>query len=89
MINIRVDIAEHATSAAYTCKGFAARIIIGLSDPLFGTYMVVPGRVKRYRMTEVGFNAKEDFIARSSLVDAREVIKGKAEVVYGITPVTN
>jgi hypothetical protein len=40
-------------------------------------------------MTEVGFNAKEDFIARSSLVDARKFIKGIAEVVHGITPVTN
>jgi hypothetical protein len=40
-------------------------------------------------MTEIGFNSKENFIARSSLVDAREVIKGIAEVVHGITPVTN
>jgi hypothetical protein len=37
-------------------------------------------------MTEVGFSAKETFIARSSLV---EVIKGIAKVVHGITPVTN
>jgi hypothetical protein len=46
--------------------------------------MVVPGRVERYRMTEVGFNAEVIFIARSSLV-----IKGIAKVVHGIPPVTN
>jgi hypothetical protein len=40
-------------------------------------------------MTEIGFSAKENFIARSSLVDARKVIKGMAKVVHGITPVTN
>jgi hypothetical protein len=40
-------------------------------------------------MTEIGFSTKENFVARSSLVDARKVIKGIAEVVYGITPVTN
>jgi hypothetical protein len=51
--------------------------------------MVVPGRVKRYRITEIGFNAKENFIVRSSLVDARKVIKGIAKVVHGITPVTD
>jgi hypothetical protein len=89
MIDIRVGIAEYATRAAFTFKSLATRTILGYSDPLFGTYMVVPGRVKRYRMTEIGFNAKENFIARSSLVDARKVIKGIAEVVHGITPVTN
>jgi hypothetical protein len=47
--------------------------------------MAVPGSVERYRMTEIGFNAKEDFIAKSSLVDAREVIKGIAELVQGVT----
>jgi hypothetical protein len=56
---------------------------------LFGTYMVVPGRVERCRMTEIGFDSEDTFVARSSLVDARKVIKGIAEVVHGITPVTN
>jgi hypothetical protein len=51
--------------------------------------MVVPGRVKRCRMTEIVFNVKENSIARSSLVDALKVIKGIAKVVHGITPVTN
>jgi hypothetical protein len=51
--------------ASFTCKGFATRTI--KSDPLFGTYMVV----EQYRMTEVEFNAEENFVARSSLVDAR------------------
>jgi hypothetical protein len=50
--------------------------------------MVVPG-IERYRMTEIGFNSEENFVARSSLVDAREIIKGIAEVVHSITPVTN
>jgi hypothetical protein len=36
--------------------------------------MLVPGRVKRYRMTEVGFSAKESFFARLSLVDAQKVV---------------
>jgi hypothetical protein len=40
-------------------------------------------------MTEIGFDSKENFVARSSLVDARKVIKGKAEVVHSITPVTD
>jgi hypothetical protein len=51
--------------------------------------MVVPGRVERYRMAKVGFDSKEYFDARSSLVNTREVIKGVAEVVHGITPVMN
>jgi hypothetical protein len=37
-------------------------------------------------MTEIGFDSEETFVARSSLVDARKVIKGIAEVVHGITP---
>jgi hypothetical protein len=51
--------------------------------------MVVPGRVDRFRMTEIGLDSEENFIARSSLVDEREVIKGVAEVVQGVTPVSN
>jgi hypothetical protein len=38
-------------------------------------------------MIEIGF--EENFVVRSNLVDAREVIKGIAEVVHGIKPVTN
>jgi hypothetical protein len=51
--------------------------------------MIVPGRVERYRMTEIGFDFEGNFVARSSLVDVRKVMKGIAEVVHGITPVTN
>jgi hypothetical protein len=51
--------------------------------------VVVPGRVERYRMTEIAFDSEENFDARSSLVDARKVTKGIAEVVHVITPVTN
>jgi hypothetical protein len=51
--------------------------------------MVVPGRVELYRMTEVGFDSEENFIARSRLVDMWKVIEVIAEVVHGITPVTN
>jgi hypothetical protein len=50
--------------------------------------MVVPGRVERYRMTEIGFDSEENFAARSSLVDTRKVVKCIAEVVHGITPLT-
>jgi hypothetical protein len=77
MVDIRVGIAEHA------------RNILGGSDPLFGTYMVVPRRVERYRMTEIGFDSEENVVARLNLVDAREVVEGIAEVVHGVTPVTN
>jgi hypothetical protein len=38
-------------------------------------------------MTQIGFNSEENFVMRSSLVGAREVIKVIAEVVLGITPV--
>jgi hypothetical protein len=51
--------------------------------------MVVPGRVERYRMTEIGFDTKEIFVARSSLVDARKITEDIAEVNHGITSVTN
>jgi hypothetical protein len=40
-------------------------------------------------MAEIGFDSEETFVARSTLVDARKVIEGIAEVVRGITPVTN
>jgi hypothetical protein len=40
-------------------------------------------------MTEIGCNSEENFVARLSLVDARKVIKRVAEVVHGVTPVTN
>jgi hypothetical protein len=36
-------------------------------------------------MTEIGFDFKENLVRRSSLVDAREVIKGIAEVVHDIS----
>jgi hypothetical protein len=39
-------------------------------------------------MAEIGFDSEENFFARSSLFDARDVLKGISEVVRGVTPVT-
>jgi hypothetical protein len=86
MVDIRVGIAKHAQWRPLHVKALPREPYSGKVTPLFGTYMIVTERVERYRMTEIGLDSEENFVARSSLVDARKVIKSIAEVVHGITP---